>query len=609
MCGFLGEYPFGNNLSDSENFTHLLSLSKHRGPDSTKIETGEKYRLGFNRLALLDLTSAGEQPKRSPSKRYHLVYNGEVYNYRELIVQYGLQNLASTSDTEVILHLLDKIGVLETVQKLNGMFAIAIVDTKENELYLTRDFAGIKPLFYGINDLGVVFASQFDQVFKHTWFADKLELRPEIIREYFAFGYMQAPNTVFEHIFQVNPGELLKVARDGKTIRKTILHFQKESLLNNHYNIANCKKALQKAVKLQLNSDRPLASFLSGGVDSTLVTGYAKEIKEDIEGFTLNVNYEWLNESEFAKSYARHLNLNHTMVEVDENELLSIVEEHLDAFSEPFGDYSSIPTYMVTKKAAQYHTAMLSGDGGDELFWGYPRMYDVLKKAWWFKLPLFLRKNLARVTNRFGITNTFAPFTKSLEQFCMDKHIKLPSEVLDSVFKTGYSVEMSSNLYHLDRKYSKRQLQQFLRWNEFYGHMQRVLIKVDRTSMKNSLEVRVPFLDKDVIEESWKTYFPIKDKSDLKKPLKNLIYQIIPKNVTMQKKKGFSVPIVLWLRNQLKPDLIKTVLDSELYGNEHFDQAILKEFVHSFLEGKHNNGWGVWHIYVWQKWANKFIPK
>ena len=166
MCGFLGEYSFNNILSDNESFSELLSLSKHRGPDSTNIASENNYRLGFNRLALLDLTSAGEQPKKSPSLRYHIVCNGEVYNYKELIDEHGLQNLGSTSDTEVILHLLDKIGVLETVSTLNGMFAMAIIDNQENELYLTRDFAGIKPLYFGLNDFGVVFASQFDQLFK-----------------------------------------------------------------------------------------------------------------------------------------------------------------------------------------------------------------------------------------------------------------------------------------------------------------------------------------------------------------------------------------------------------------------------------------------------------
>ena len=137
--------------------------------------------------------------------------------------------------------------------------------------------------------------------------------------------------------------------------------------------------------------------------------------------------------------------------------------------------------------------------------------------------------------------------------------------------------------------------------------MQRILIKVDRTSMKNSLEVRIPFLDKEVIEESWKTYFPLDNLKDLKRPLKSQVQHLIPQNLIMQKKKGFSVPIVLWLRNQLKPDLIKTVLNSDLYGNEHFDQIKLKEYVQAFLEEKHNNGWGVWHIYAWQKWANKCV--
>src|SRR5690554_4533864 len=194
MCGFLGEYSFTKNLSDSESFALLLYLSEHRGPDSTKIEEGSNYRLGFNRLALLDLSAAGEQPKRSPSQRYHLVFNGEVYNYKELKLKYNLQDLESSSDTQVVLSLLDLIGVEETVKELNGMFAITVIDTSINEFYLTRDFAGIKPLFYGMAETGVVFASQFDQIFRHTWIKDKLILRPEIMKEYFAFGYMQAPN-------------------------------------------------------------------------------------------------------------------------------------------------------------------------------------------------------------------------------------------------------------------------------------------------------------------------------------------------------------------------------------------------------------------------------
>lgn len=607
MCGLLGEYSFNNSLSSSQSFLELLSRSKHRGPDSTNISHGENYRLGFNRLALLDISAAGEQPKISPSKRYHVVFNGEIYNYKELKEQYQLQDLDSTSDTEVVLNLLDQIGVVKTIEQLNGMFAIGIVDQQEGEVYLTRDFAGIKPLFFGINDEGLVFASQFDQIFKHPWFHESLVLRPSIIKEFFAFGYMQAPNTIYENIFQVNPGELLKFDGNGKITRTVILHFDKKPTENFGYDLNSIKDAIKKSVKLQLNSDRSLATFLSGGIDSSLVASYAKELKEDIEAFTLKIDNPQLNESEFAKEYANHLDLKHTIVEIKEDELLAKVDEHLNAFSDPFGDYSSIPTYMVTQKAAEFHTAMLSGDGGDELFCGYPRMYDAIRKAWWFNLPYFFRTNLVRITNKLGITDTYAPFAKNLQEFWMNKHEKLPSKILKA-FKVGYSPEMDA-LYDINRRYNKKELQHFLRWNEFYAHMQRVLIKVDRTSMKHSLEVRVPLLDKTVIEESWMSFFSIENLKNLKKPLKELVEQVIPEHLLMKEKRGFSVPIEKWLRNQLKPDLTNTVLNSDIYGNECFDQAVLKKYVVDFLDNKHNNGWGVWHIYAWQKWADKFVRK
>ena len=175
MCGFLTEFSFDPNaLTSAERFTMLLALSKHRGPDATLIEEGNTYRLGFNRLAILDLSPAGNQPKYSPSKRYHVVFNGEIYNYKTLEIQYELTHLRSTSDSEVLVHLLDVIGIEATIKSLNGMFAISIIDTHTNDLFLIRDFAGIKPLFYGSSEHGIVAASQFDQVFKHDWFKGDL---------------------------------------------------------------------------------------------------------------------------------------------------------------------------------------------------------------------------------------------------------------------------------------------------------------------------------------------------------------------------------------------------------------------------------------------------
>lgn len=603
MCGFLGEYTFKNTLSNTNEFSDLLALSKHRGPDATKIEECEgNYRLGFNRLALLDLTPAGEQPKKSPSQRFHLVFNGEIYNYKELIKEYGLKELRSSADTEVLLHLFDAIGIIDTLKTLNGMFAIAVIDTASNTLYLSRDFAGIKPLFYGKNEDGVVFASQFDQIFKHEWFGHNLTLRPEIVREYFAFGYMQAPNTVFQNIFQVKPGNCLQIDSEGRVIAHLIKQFKKKVRSFAIWRPDLLQKKLGEAVRLQMNADRSLASFLSGGIDSTLITSFARKYDCDLEGFTLEVKDERLNESEFAMAYATHLNLKHKIVTIGEEELIEVVDEHFKAIPEPFGDYSSIPTYLVTKKAVQYHTAMLSGDGGDELFYGYPRMYDVLKKKWWFKLPYFIRTNLVRITNKLGITNTYAPLHKSLASFWMNKHTKLPGNLLDMVFGASISQEMGE-LYNLCSIDNKEDLQHFLRWNEFYGHLQRVLIKVDRTSMGNSLEVRVPFLDKEVIRYAWDINFPIRKLEQLKQPLKELVKKEIPEQMLMQRKKGFSVPIETWIRNHLKEDLIDTTLKNSIYGVPTGNQETLKNYIREFLDNEHNNGWGVWHIYAWQKWA------
>ena len=604
MCGFLGEISFLSEVTEIETFKSLLALSHRRGPDSTKISTERNFQLGFNRLALLDLSSAGDQPKVSLSKRYHLVFNGEIYNYQELREKYNLENLNSSSDTEVILALLDVIGIDKTLKQLNGMYGIAIVDTEDSCLYLARDFAGIKPLFYAKNEKGIVFASQYNQLFKHPWFKDGLELRPDIVKEYFAFGYMQAPNTIFKNMFQVNPGEYLRFNFEGDIDTFEILKFGKSSHKKDGYNLKSLKKKLLHAIKLQSHSDRSLASFLSGGIDSSLVVSYAKKVKSDIEAFTLKVNDKKLNESDFAIAYGKHLNVKHRIVEAEPEEILNIVDEHFEAFSEPFGDFSSIPTYMVTKEAKVYHTAMLSGDGGDELFWGYPRMYDFLLKRLWFKMPLFLRKNLVRITNKLGFTDTRAPFFKDLSTFWMYKHIMLPERLMNNAFKKTFSKEILS-IYKVKPNTKSRGLQNFLRWNEFYGHMQRILIKVDRTSMHNSLEVRVPLLDKNVIEEAWSSHFKINKIKNLKLPLKQIVEEEIPADLLMQKKKGFSVPIEHWFKNELKEDLIEKTLKRELYGNEYFNQQMIKDYVNDFLEGKHNNGWGIWHIYAWQNWAIK----
>ncbi|MBT8394118.1 MAG: asparagine synthase (glutamine-hydrolyzing), partial [Bacteroidia bacterium] len=468
MCGFLGEFSFDSSkLTNRISFDCLLELSKNRGPDNTSVIQDNNYQLGFNRLAILDVSDSGNQPKLSPSKRYAVVFNGEIYNFKQLQKEYQLQNLQSSADTEVLIHLLDKLGIEKTIHLLNGMYAIAIVDRHDKTVTLVRDFAGIKPLYYGISDEGIVFASQFDQIFKHPWHDRTLELRPEIMKEYFGFGFMQAPNTVYSDIFQVCPGELIQFSEEGNLIKKVLIKFSCQVPKNiNNKSDKNYNDVLKEIISDQLISDVSLASFLSGGIDSPLITAVAKQVKEDIEAFTFGIDNSKYDESLNAIEYAQHLKIKHSLEKVNENEILSNVEEHFSFLSEPFGDYSSVPTYLITKKAKKYHTVMLSGDGGDELFFGYPRMLDVLNKRHWFLIPFIIRKPLIKFLNKLSITKTWAPYLyKSLEEWIQAKQLHISPKDLDTFFaNTSFSDEIAI-LFQLPKDMSKRELLFWLRWN------------------------------------------------------------------------------------------------------------------------------------------------
>ena len=614
MCGFLGEFSFNGeeSLTTNHRFLEILALSKHRGPDATETKRGQHYQLGFNRLSILDLSPNGNQPKHSPSGRYDVVFNGEIYNYNALAEEYHLKDLKSTSDTEVLVHLFDKLGIEQTIQKLNGMFAITVVDTTTKIVSITRDFSGIKPLFYGINKQGVVMASQFDQVYKHPWFCEYLDLRPEIIKEFFGFGYMQAPNTVYRSIFQVNPGELIEFKTDGTIIKKQLISFDKiaaNQKKENDQTASQYNKLLQTITKQQLISDVPIATFLSGGVDSPLITAHAKFNKSDIKAITLKVEDKSLNESEIAKEYASELSVSQDIFKVNVSEILESIDSYFEKCPEPFGDYSSLPTYLLTKHAAKNYKVMLSGDGGDELFYGYPRFRQFVEHYYLFKIPFRIRKPLVRLLNRSNLSHISAPYYyRTISDWQMAKHLHIFPEHLDEMFPNiNYSNELFE-LYNFDEVSSKKQLLHSLRHNEFYGHLQRVLAKVDRSSMANSLEVRVPFLDKESIAFSWRMESNLSQHKVLKKTLKDCLSEFIPKTLINKNKMGFTVPLDQWLRNQLKEDVMYHIFKIPFYGSEFLNVERIRAAVTDFYD---NNGqfsaWGVWHIYAWQKWAVKHV--
>jgi len=609
MCGFLGEYCFEKEkLTNDSSFKELLKLSHHRGPDFSLTVENSYYQLGFNRLAILDLSTNGNQPKKSPSGRYHLVFNGEIYNYKELISQYQLENLSSSSDTEVLSSLLDLLGVKKTITQLNGMFAITIIDTNTKKIYLSRDFSGIKPHFYGFSKKGVVSASQFDQVYKHSWLKENLKLRVSSVKEYFGLGYMQAPNTIYENIHQVCPGEMVIYNREGVCVKHTFHSFSKTQRVDKKTvktNSLNYLDKLKKIIKRQIVSDVPIGTFLSGGIDSPLISGIAYQQNKGIEAYTVGVDHYDYDESEKATEYAKSIGIKQHIITLSEKEILHHIDDHFQYYPEPFGDYSSIPTYLICKKAKENCTVMLSGDGGDELFFGYPRMMNIMNHKGWFKIPFIIRKIAIRLSYKLGITKTLGPYYyKNLKEWVLAKHLQIFPNDLDKIMP-GVSINKETlDLYNVSNKERGSDLIHKLRENEFYAHMQRILIKVDRASMGNSLEVRVPFLDKESVNFAW-NYLPkeLSKKRDLKRLLKDALASMIPENIIEKEKKGFTIPIGDWLKGQLREDLEKVVFKESFYGDNIINAGAVRNYVRNYLDGKHHNSWGVWHIYAWQKWA------
>ena len=607
MCGFLGEISTG--LLKDTHFKDLLDLSQQRGPDQQGLWRDRHCQLGFNRLSILDLSEQGNQPMVSPSGNFAMVFNGEIYNYKSLKTKYNIQDsaLRSTSDSEVLVHLLEKLSIQALAKELNGMFAIAVWDIKNEQLYLLRDFSGIKPLYYGLNSSAMVFASQFDQVFKHPAFALKT-LRADIMKEFFGLGYMHAPNTVFETIFQVEPGQLVVFDFKAHKIIEKTYYFEWATsrrylddttetrvLFSEHFNTV---------IQHQLQSDVPIATFLSSGYDSALVTAYAKQNKDDIRSYTFGIDDSKFDESEDAKVYADILNVSHIVDHHNTHDLLDVVDAHFKAMPEPFGDYSSVPSYSITQKAKHYATVMLSGDGGDELFWGYPRFRKSLHQAHWFRYPLWLRKLIVPFFRKLNkkLSRGLDAYPK-FSDWILSKQLHF-SELNAFMPTASFSSELHRD-YAFTKPHTKPNILLYLKRNEFYAHMQRTLKKVDLTSMANSLEVRVPFLDKEIVDFS-NSIIPqfgiVHDRPKL--ILKDDLYQFIPIDKVNKTKKGFSIPIAKWLKHELKEDFIATVCNTPFYGGAFVDRDYLQRLVEDFYEEKAKvNPWGLWHVYAWQKWA------
>ncbi|MBI5055582.1 MAG: asparagine synthase (glutamine-hydrolyzing) [Nitrospirae bacterium] len=615
MCGIAGELRFRSEKSQCADWDKISSMMSRRGPDDDGIWMDDGYcTLVFRRLAIIDLSRKGHQPMTAGNDRYSLVFNGEVYNFinlRKQLINRGVQ-FRSHGDSEVVLHALIEWGA-EALAKFNGMFALAFYDRAEKKLLLARDHAGIKPLYYLICPDGVVFGSQYNQLLAHP-LSNNLHTSEAALGLYLRLAYIPAPYGLLEKTHMLEPGMWMEISAEGhvKQDRFFIFPHHAAPSLRGEEAIEAIDEAVSAAVKRHLVSDVPVGAFLSGGIDSPLVVAMMRSVSTNaINTFTIGTGERETDESEDAMTYAREIGVECKVEHSTPGQAVDLIDDVIDACGEPFGDYSIFPTLMVSRLASRDHKVVLSGDGGDELFWGYPaRFITLLNLARDFRMPQWLRKI------RWGVNRTFLRGSKSrfalmgsLGDCHRSMHNHLPETLLNEVFPSLPAWPSDCDAYAYTVCEPDRAAQ-FSRWNEFVYHLTMVLMKVDRASMHHSLEVRVPLLDREVIEVAakidWRDCMNA-DQGMGKLPLRRTLARYVKH--TTYAKRGFEVPMAAWLRTSLKGFFEEFVLKRpDILGLE-INRKALRRIFELHVNGERNYAWGLWPLLSLSLWDKRHYSR
>lgn len=623
MCGISGFYSTTNKFS-KQDLVKMTDAIAHRGPDASGYFLDEYIGLGHRRLSIIDLSDTANQPMHSTDGRYVMVYNGEVYNYREIascLKEEYKTNFKTTSDSEVILEAYIRYGI-NFVEKLNGMFAIAIYDKQKNELFVCRDRIGIKPFYYFWDGSNFAFASELKSLTKTP--SIPLEINRNAIYHFMHLGFIPAPLTIYNSIAKLESGTWLKISKNrldkgiywsiNQHISNTIITEEKEAL-------EKLDNLIKSSVKYQLRSDVPFGVFLSGGIDSSLVAANAVNLaKEKVNTFSIGFEESRYNESVYAKRVAEHLGTNHHEFIVSYKDALELVEDFFDTYDEPFADSSAFPTMLVSRLAKKYVTVTLSGEGGDELFLGYgayqwaKRLNNPFIKP--FHKPIakafsYSKSRFERHSGYFNYPDKSLQYSHILsqEQYCFSFHEL--ENLITSDFKknpgamdTALLNKFGFEIQHVGRKLKAMEKQAIFDLHFYLPDD--LLTKVDRASMNFSLETRVPLLDHRIIEFALNLSPDLKYKNGTSKYLlKEILYQYIPKKMFDRPKQGFAIPLEKWLNNELR-FLIEENLSQEIiekYNYVNFEYV--KQLKSDFLKGKSYLYNRIWILIILHKWLRK----
>ena len=612
----------GGNRSDLEN---MIAAIKHRGPDNTGVFFVGDVGLAHARLSVIDLSERGHQPMFNDDKTIGIVFNGEIYNFKELrneLIKLGYK-FKSDTDTEVIIYLYEEFGE-SCFERLNGMFAIGLYDFKQKKLILARDRMGEKPLYWSFFGGTLMFASELRAIMEHRIF--KKELNLDALNKYLTYEYVPTPHSIFKNVYKLEPASYLVYQnKEIKKIKFWEIEFNNSGISFDEA-ITQLDKKINESVKLRMVSDVPFGVFLSGGLDSSTIAYYAqKNSSRKIKTFSVNFEEKSFDESKYAKKVSDILGTEHYDQLLTAKNLIETLST-IDLIDEPIGDASIIPTYLLSKHARNYVTVALGGDGGDELFAGYPTFQADVLAGIYEKIPTLIKKiflekiihKIPETDNNFNLGFRLKTFVKGLGGDKNYRHHRwlgsFTAEEKEKLFKREIWNEIDAKKDFEEIDYYLKNIKAEDHRNKTLGLymrtylMDEVLVKVDRASMKNSLEIRSPFLDPNLVELANSLPFSFKLKGfTTKYILKKLMEDKLPGSIVYRKKKGFGIPLSRWLRNELKEFCDGLLSEEKIKNQGLFNYDYIARLKQEHFDENKNNRKKLWTLMAFMIWYEKYM--
>jgi len=617
MCGICGIINLDGSPADAALLTAMAEMMRHRGPDDFGVYTDGPAGIGMVRLSIIDI-AGGHQPMHNEDESVWMVCNGEIYNFPELRSGLGKRGhrFYNRSDVEVIPHVYEEEGE-GVVNQLRGEFAFAVYDRPRRRLLLGRDRLGIKPLHYFTDGTVFLFASEIKAILRHP--AVKREVDPDALNEYLTWNYVPEPISIYKGIAKVPPGHYLVLENGRIRIeRYWDIQYKIDTTSSVEELSERLLAELSEAVRIRLVGDTPIGAFLSGGIDSSAVVALMARHAGRVKTFSIDFEEAEYSETEYARLVAQKYDTDHEEFTV-RADASAIIDDVLSYFDEPFGDSSALPTFVVSKMARSRVKVVLSGDGGDETFAGYERYLWELKRSRYARIPRFIRAGI------------FRPLSRILPEWMYGKnylhHISLDNDVRYVNTMSAFPNAAKPSLYTPEFAAKLRSIDCYDRFLKFFracssgDYLTRVqyvdtntylpgdcLVKTDRMSNANSLEVRVPFLDDKVVELAATIPSDLKLRNGVSKYiLKHCLKDLLPEKILTRGKMGFAVPIPRWFANDWADEVQQMLFEPRTLQRGYFNEAHIRRIWNEHQRGRRNHRTALWVLWVLEKWHRRYI--